>query len=281
MIVNTEAKITISAYSATTHRHEEVNWMIHTFTKKFFLITLLLVSFSVAALAEEWKGIIPGVATRSDVVRLFHNCEDRTLPCEFDLDGERIRIVFSGTVQDHFYECSQSLPTDTVLLVEVTPKLPIPLKKYERRYRLKQLGKASEFSAYFDERAGFVLKTKSNKIIELNYVASASDRLRCRDYYDEPLKFVWVVTHCPPISLEGPSTVTAGEIVNFRASVQPDPKMMLLWNVSGGRIVTLSGPQMSLDTSGLDATTLTVTVQAHGSCSVENSMTLQMRRRIP
>lgn len=237
--------------------------------------------FSAAALAEEWKGIIPGVATRSDVVRLFHNCEDRTLPCEFDLDGERIRIVFSGTVQDYFYECSKSLPTDTVLLVEVTPKLPIPLKNYERRYRLKQLGKTSELSAYFDEHAGLVLKAKSNKIIQLNYVANASDRLRCKGYYDEPLKFVAVVTHCPPISLEGPSAVTAGEILNFRASVQPDPKMTLIWSVSGGRIVTRSGPQMSLDTSGLDGQTLTVTVQSHGSCSVENSMTLQIRRRIP
>ena len=255
--------------------------MIDTYIRKFFLTALLLVEFSGEALAEEWKGIAPGVATRSDVVRLFHNCEDRTLPCEFDLEGERIRIVFSGTVQDYFYECSESLPTDTVLLVEVTPKLPIPLKNYERRYRLKQLRKASGFSAYFDEHAGFVLQTRSNKIIELNYVANASDRHRCKDYYDEPLKFVWVVTHCPPISLEGPSAVTAGEIVNFRASVQPDPKMMLLWNVSGGRIVTLSGPRMSLDTSGLDATTLTVTVQGHGSCSVESSMTLQMRRRIP
>jgi hypothetical protein len=231
--------------------------------------------------AEQWKGITPGVATRSDVVKLFHNCEDRTLPCEFDLDGERIRIVFSGMVQDYFYECSKSLPTDTVLLVEVTPKHSIPLKNYERRYRLKQLSKTSDLSGYFDERAGFALKTKSDKIIQMNYVADSSARLKCKDYYNDPLKFVTVVTHCPPISLEGPSAAIAGETLNFRASVQPDPKMTLTWAVSGGRILTRSGNQMSLDTSGLDGQTVEVTVQAHGSCSVENSMTLQIRPRLP
>lgn len=204
------------------------------------------------------------------------------MACEFYLDGERVRIVFSGMVQDYFYECSKNLPTDTVLLIEVTPELPSPLKDYESRYRLKRLGTMSEFSGYFDERAGVVLKTKSNKILEFNYVANSSDRLRCKDYYDHPRKFVSVVTHCPPISLEGPTeAVTAGEILNFKASVQPDPKMTLIWTVSGGRIVTLSGRQMSLDTSGLDGQTLEVTIQARGSCAVENSMTLQVRPHAP
>lgn len=253
--------------------------MIEAHIRKFCFVTLALASFSTVVLGEEWKGITPGVATRSDVVKLFHNCEDRTLPCEFDLDDERIRIVFSGMVQDYFYECSKGLPADTVLLVEVTPKLPIPLRNYERRYRLKQLGKQSEFSAYFDERAGFVLKTRSNKIIQLNYVADSSGRPRCKGYYDDPLKFVAVVTHCPPISVEGPGAVTAGEIANFKASVQPDPKMTLTWAVSAGKIVTRNGNQMSLDTSGLDGQTLNVTVQGHGSCSVENSLTLQIRPR--
>jgi hypothetical protein len=248
---------------------------------KFGFITLVLACFPIVVVAEEWKGIIPGVATRSDVVRLLKVCENSTLQCEYHRDGERIRIVFSGMVQDYFYECSKNLPTDTVLLVEVTPELPIPLKTYERRYRLKRLGKALEFSGYFDERAGLVLLTKSNKIIQLNYVANSSDCLRCKGYYDDPVKFVAVVTHCPPISLEGPNVAaTAGEILNFTASVQPDPKMTLIWTVSGGRIITRSGRQMSLDTSGLDGQTITVTAQARGSCSVENSMTLQIRTHV-
>lgn len=185
-------------------------------------------------------------------------------------------------VQDYFYECSKKLPTDTILLIEVTPELPIPLRDYERRYRLKRLGKTAEFSGYFDERAGFALKTKGNKIIQFNYVANSTDRERCKGYYNDPVKFVTVVTHCPPISVEGPTeAVTAGEILNFKASVQPDPKMTLAWTVSGGRIVTVSGREMSLDTSGLDGQTLKVTIQARGSCSVETSMTLKVRPPAP
>lgn len=234
------------------------------------------------ARAEEWKGIVPTVTTRSDVIRLFQNCEDRTTPCEFQLDGDQIRIVFSGMVQDYFYECSKKLPPDTVLLVEVTPRLRIPLKKYEQRYHLKRLAKSSEFAGYFDERAGFVLKTRSNKVIQLNYVANSSDRLRCKDYYDDPLKFAAVVTHCPPISLEGPNeAVTAGEILNLRATVEPDPKMTLTWTVSDGKIISRSGREMSLDTSGLGGQTLNVTIQASGSCSVESSMTVQIRPKTP
>jgi hypothetical protein len=249
---------------------------------RFWLISLILAWVPTVALAEEWKGIVPTVATRSDVVRLFQKCEDRTMPCEFQLDGDQIRVVFSGTVQDDFYECSKALPPDTVLLVEVTPKLPFPLKNYEKRYHLKRLGKSSEFAGYFDERAGFVLKTKSNKVIQLNYVANSSDRPRCKDYYDNPAKFVGVVTHCPPVSLEGPTeAATAGEILKFKASVEPDPKMMLLWNVSGGKIVNRTGREMSLDTSGLDGQTLNVTIQASGSCTVESSMTVQIRPKVP
>jgi hypothetical protein len=244
---------------------------------KFGLITLILASFSTEALAEEWKGIVPILATRSDVVRLFQNCEDGTLPCEFNLDGEQIRIVFSGMVQDYFYECSKNLPPDTVLLVEVTPKIPIPLKSLAQRYSLKRLGNTSEFSGYVDEHAGLILKTKSDNVIQLNYVADASKRIRCQSYYDDPLKFIAVVTHCPPVSLEGPSeAVTAGEILNFRASVQPDPKMTLVWTISGGKIVNRSGRQMSLDTSGLAGQTLNVTIQARGACSVENSLIVQI-----
>ena len=111
----------------------------------------------------------------------------------------------------------------------------------------------------------------------LNDIASASKRSRCEDYYSDPIKFVEVVTHCPPVTVEGPTAaVTTGQTISFKADAQPDPKMTLVWSVSGGRILSQTGREMSLDTSGLNAQTLTVTVQARGSCSVENSLTLQL-----
>lgn len=245
---------------------------------KLFFIILTLAWPATVVLAEDWKGIAPGVSTRSNVVSLFQNCVDPTLPCEFDLNGEGVRIVFSGMVQDHFYECSNNLSDDTVLLVEVTPKLPIPMRTYERRYRLKRLGKTSEFSGYVDERAGIVLKARNSKIIQLNFIAASRDSVRCKAYYEDPIRFVAIATHCPPISLEGPAeAVTAGEILNFRARVQPDPKMTLIWTVSAGRIISRSGDKMALETSGLAGQQIKVTVEGRGSCSVENSLTLQIR----
>lgn len=252
---------------------------MRTYIRKLSLILVLLAGTWSTARAEEWKGISPSVSTRADVVRLFKECEDRTAQCEFQLEGNRIRIVFSGMVQDYFYPCSRELPADTVLLVEVTPAQPIKLKSLKRSRTFKKLGTSSIFSAYFDERAGLILMTKNENIIELNYVADASNRVRCEDYYNNPPKFVAVITHCPPVTLKGPSdAVGAGSIINFKADVEADPKMTLVWTVSGGKIVTQSSRDMFLDTSGLNGQSIRVSVQARGSCSVENSMTLQIRQ---
>ena len=248
-----------------------------TFTTKISLICLLI-GFRSIAMAEEWKGITPGLATRSDVVRLFQKCNDRLLPCEFELDGDSIRIVFSGMVQDSFYQCAGKLPADTVLLVEVTPRRPMSLKRFRQSHSLKKLGKTRDFAGYVDERAGLILKTRGDKIIHLNYVAAGSDRMRCEDYYRNPIEFVQVVTHCPPVSLDGPTTtITAGDKLDLKADVQPDPKMTLVWTVSSGKILSQSGAHITVDTSGLNGQTLKVTVQAIGLCSVETSATFQIR----
>lgn len=246
--------------------------------RKIFWLIIILTCLPGAAVAKEWKDIIPSITTRSDVVRLFQQCHDRTRPCEFQFQGDAIRIVFSGMVQDYFYECSRNLPTDTVLLVEVTPRLPIKLKSFQQSHSLIRLAKTPDFSAYIDERAGLILKTDKNRVVQLNYVADSSRRFRCADYYKDPIKFIAVVTHCPPVTLEGPgASVTAGEIVTFKANVQPDPKMTLVWLMSDGEILTQTGREISLRASSVNGQTLKVTVQARGSCSVENSMTLQVR----
>lgn len=253
--------------------------MIGKHITKFSLTSLLLTTcFTSAALAEEWKGIIPGVSTRSDIVRLFQECKDNSLPCEFELEGNKVRIVFSGMVQDYFYPCSTNLPSDTVLVVEVTPRTKTKLKSLQQSFHFRKLGAMSQFSGYADERAGLILKTHKNVIIQLNYIADASTRLRCEAYYANPTKFVPVVTHCPPITLEGPSaTVTAGDVVHLKANIQPDPKMTLVWKIKNGKILARSGRQISIDTTGLGGQTLNVTVQAVGSCSVENSLTLNIQ----
>lgn len=247
-----------------------------------FLTVLIVMCLPARVSADEWNGIIPTISRRSDVVRLLQKCQEPSQPCDFDFRSDRIRIVFSGTVQDYFYRCAANLPADTVLLVEVTPSKPIPLKRLRKRYRLTKLRSASEFSVYFDERAGLIVKTHRNQVIQLNYVVPSSNRTRCEDYYYDPLRFAAVVTHCPPISLEASSPkVTVGEVLTFKAHVQIDPKMALVWNISGGKILSRNGNELAVDTSGLNSRTLTITVQAVGSCSVETSMTLQITPHAP
>jgi len=242
---------------------------------KFLLIILLLLLFRVSSFAAEWQGIIPGVSTRSDVVRSFQRCADHSLPCAFDLDGDQIRIVFSGMVQNYFYQCAERLPAETVLVVEVTPRRPIALQNLLRSHNLRKLGTVSKISGYIDEGSGLILKSLKHQVIQLNYVAARADRRRCEDYYADPAQFVRVTTHCPPITLEGSTQVaTDGDVVRFQANVQPDPKMTLIWTVSAGRIITQSGRQMALDTTGLRGKSVIVTLQALGACSVENSLTI-------
>jgi len=242
------------------------------------LIIFLVGCFRSIATAAEWKGITPGLATRSDVFRLFQKCNDRLLPCEFEADGDEIRIVFSGMVQDSFYQCSRNLLADTVLLVEVTPRLPISLKRYRQSHSLKKLFKVWDSTGYADERAGLLLQARKDKIIQLNYVATGSDRLRCEDYYRDPIKFFQINTHYPPVTVVGPdATVTAGDKLVLKADVQPDPKITLMWIVSSGKILNQSGNQITIDTSGLDGQTIKVTVQAHGSHTVETSAIFQIR----
>jgi hypothetical protein len=229
-------------------------------------------------MAEEWKGIIPGVSTRSDVFRLVEKCNDRLVPCEFEYAGDKIRIIFSGTVQDSFYECAKKLPADTVLLVEVTPRVPINLRRLRESYSLKELGAAAKFAGYVEERAGLILKTYKDEVIQLNYVAAGSDRNRCEDYYSDPIKFVQVVTHCPPITVEAPTPpVIAGDKAELKVNAQPDPKMTLFWWAYGAKIVDQVGNRLILDTSGLDGYNITVSVQARGSCSTESAVTFTIR----
>ncbi|HET6892401.1 MAG TPA: hypothetical protein VFH31_14965, partial [Pyrinomonadaceae bacterium] len=233
------------------------------------LLPIFLVMCAVTSTAKEWQGIVPAVATRADVVRLLGHCSDRNSPCEFDLKGERVRIVFSGNIQNHFYECAKAISEDTVLLVEVVPPQPFPIKHLRLGRGLKPLGpEVNGFRQYAEERMGLLLLTKKGKVIQFNYIASAADKNRCADYYKDLRRFVEVVTHCPPITVEGPIAVSAGEIITFKANVQDDPKMTLFWNASAGRIVDRGARTISVDTKGLDGQTLRVTVQGRGSCSV-------------
>jgi hypothetical protein len=238
---------------------------------RLFHVVLIVMCLPITLSAMEWEGLSPAVSTRADLVRLFGHCSDKNSPCEFDFKGDQVRIVLSATIHNEFYQCTKTLPAETVLLIEVTPSRPIPLKTF-RRSELKLLGSSGEFQVYINEGAGLVIKTRNGKVIQLNYVAAAADKHRCEDYYKAPINFVQVVTHCPPVTLSGPTgPVSAGEITSFKADVAEDPKMTLIWILNAGKIISESGRSISVDTAGASGQKIKVTVQAHGACSVESS----------
>jgi hypothetical protein len=223
---------------------------------------------------------------RQDVVRLLGGrCADPHAPCQFNQNGHQIRLIFSGSAVKDFYECAKELPADTVLLIEDTPADPIPMREMRLGRNLKSLGATIfGFRGYVDQREGLVLKTYKGKVIQLNYVATTKEKHRCRDYYQNPSDFVQVITHCPPVTLEGPrGAVEAGDKVTFRANVIEDPKMTLSWILNAGKMIgaRTTTRTISVDTAGLEGQTLKVTVQAQGSCSVETSYDVRITRRNP
>ena len=212
------------------------------------------------------------------MVRLLGQCGDANAPCQFDQNGQNILVVFSGGALNDFYECARSLPADRVLVIEVTTD-PIPLKKLGLGRSLKPLGPALlGFRGYVDEPGGLVLKTYNGKVIQLNYIADAANRSQCRDYYENLSDFVQVVTHCPPVALQGPDgPVKAGDKITFQANAVADPKLTLSWNLSAGKIIgAMATRTISVDTAGLEGQLLTVTVQARSSCAVESSFQVRI-----
>lgn len=182
------------------------------------------------------------------------------------------------------YQCANSLLEDTVLLVEVTPTKPTLLKELRLGKNLKPLGTpAHGFRAYIDELAGLVVLSRDRRAIHVVYMASTKTRNRCLDDYRKPEMFVQVMTHCPPITLHCPLQDTeAGEKITFRADIPEDPKLTLVWKLSGGNIIGPANRQtLTVDTSGVNEDTLQVTVEGRGSCDVESSCTVRIKRQNP
>src|SRR5438874_13471354 len=88
-------------------------------------VTILLLLLVGNAKAKAWRGLVPLTSTRQDVVRIFKQCSDLNLSCEFKSDRENVHIEFSGT---SLHECSEQLPADSVLLIEVVPEKALGLK---------------------------------------------------------------------------------------------------------------------------------------------------------
>lgn len=96
--------------------------MIRLITLIFFVVA----GSANTSVAKDWRTIPPLHSTRQDVVRAFGHCNDSDPICEFDYADEFVHIEFADDSQKR---CNGTVQPETVLLIEVFPKIPVSLKK--------------------------------------------------------------------------------------------------------------------------------------------------------
>jgi hypothetical protein len=211
-------------------------------TKLFFAILLLLL-FEGLSQAKEWRGITPLHSKREDVVRLLKQCGDPKVDCAFDLGNEHIRIVFSVDAIDGSSDCSTHVHADTVLRIEVTPKMELQFKTLSiNKTNLRSFDPSSApdmgYKGYIDETEGLILNTYKEKVLQIYYIASAIDKHLCPSFYENPEALIQVglSDSLPRVAVICPSKEPqAGERITVFAETIVDAKTKFVWTLSGGR----------------------------------------------
>ena len=166
--------------------------------KKSFVTILLFVFFVALAqviAAKPWRGITPLRSTRDDLIKAFGSSSDANeIRANYDVDGEHAYIVFS-TRLDYYPECASTLPTDTVMVIEVRPNKETPFSSYEKdlsRFRIVETSTPPGigYKGYIDEKEGIAYVTIEDTVDEIYYFASAEDKPRCKRYVEDPEMFI-------------------------------------------------------------------------------------------
>jgi len=239
----------------------------------FAFVFYVMVSSVSTSSASGWRGIVPIHSTRQDVVQAFGHCNDSNPSCQFNYENQFVHIEFADYSEKR---CKGTVQPDTVLLVEVFPKNPVLLKKLgfkQRDFRAVELDQDTE--AYVNEVNGLVLKVRGGRVLQIDHIASAKDKLMCPTYYDRPEEFAREIflSHVPVINVSCPSSVRAGDPLTFVAELAGEPRISFLWRVSVGQITKGQGTRtITLETSGLEGKSIVATVtlgRVEASCAAQ------------
>ncbi len=154
--------------------------------------SILILIIATGCRGKEWRGIVPLHSTRTDVTRLLGRpAETNGLRSIYRLRTEEVYIVFSGVqLCDHK---TTKVPAGTVLLVQVTPRVPLSVVDLQLdRGRLKEFSPSlqdPDWKGFIDEEEGLIVRSFKEKIDRIFYYASAKDRGLCPSYYAEPENF--------------------------------------------------------------------------------------------
>jgi len=225
--------------------------------------------------AKPWRGIEPLRSTRADVIRLFNQCLDQKEACEFTVQKETVYILFSGGLVGDHLECAKWLPPETVIFIEIEPLAALKFADFKlNKRRFKRFNPTAPykfgFSGYLDESEGLVIKAYKGKVIQLNYISSATNLHLCPRYYDNPHSFIKVYEgHVPIVSLTCPkSPVPEGKQISLSAFSDFETKRGFLWGADTGAKFSWEAKQgivagqntktITIDTTGMGGQTLTV-----------------------
>jgi len=176
------------------------------------------------AFGKPWRGIVPYRSTREDLIKAFGQSPDANeIRANYYVDGEHAYIVFS-THLTYYPECASKLPTDTVMVVEVTPKRNTPLSYYEKdlsRFRVTDAGIG--YTGYIDEKEGLAYVVTEDYVDMVYYFASAEDNHLCPRYADDPERFIYRIVDFHPTMDEFGVILWADErarLMNFAIQLQ-------------------------------------------------------------
>lgn len=245
---------------------------------KLIVSTILLLGSIESAYAREWRGIVPLRSTRSDVVRLFNQCSDQVEACRFTLENENVHILFSGGLPAYHRDCATRLPPETVMFIAVEPRKKLKLAdlhldKRKLQYFDRYPPSKRRYTGYHS-RDGLVLGLFKDTIVQIFYIAGDSDEALCVDYYGRPESFVEVpVIHVPVVhSIQGPSSIRAGERLNLSATSNLNETLGYTWTLTAGRIIGGQYTnQIMIDTTGLAGQSITITAEIEHAFGVRAS----------
>ena len=243
--------------------------------------------------AKEWRGLVPLSSTREDVTRVLGKSPDANhIRAKYSLVTEDVYIVFASR-ENHVDDCVKQLPLDTVLQIQITPKIELDLAdlRLDER-RLKKFDPSDPqgigYEAYVDEEEGIIARTYNNKVDEIVYIAAGKDQHLCSTYYQNPKVFVQMIVDffCPTILVTEPEDKPEeGSRVTFSVSIAGDPNMKptFNWTLSAGIIIDGRDTHtITVDTKGLGGQSIKATIEIGGmdeSCPNKASGEVQVARR--
>jgi hypothetical protein len=254
-----------------------------TLIKSILSLFLVLVAIE-CCFAKEWRGLTPLRSTRADVARLLNQCSEQKEACAFTLDNEDVYILFSGGLTDEYGECSRMLPAETVMFIDVQPKVTLKIDSLKLVTKKFKTFNPSEpykmgLKGYWNENEGLLINTLRGKVIQRDYLAAAADKPICASFYEEPESFIEMVpVHVPVVALTCSSAVRAGERIVASASTNMTAPRGYVWMVGAGTIISGQRTRrITVDTTGLSGQAIVVTAElrdafAHavpGTCQVQ------------